>query len=389
LIHFYKRIIMAVILTRDQALTVPLLSTYGTAILLGRDGREVRVPLAPLLGASILVRSMVTESQLHPGIHGPLFLSFAVTSDILANVGELLGTGESNVKEENIEDVKQVLDMLGVEANLSYGRKYNEYYEHIIANAEEIKLEIVIEPMSEDETILRGGDYEAKENSFEECYENIGNTSGDCPDESYRTNNQFAITTRKVCEYSAIRASNPKIHMRSHTGEKPYKCTICNYSSSKNSHLKRHIRTHTGEKPYKCTICNFSCSQPGNFRRHCRTHTHTGEKPHKCTICSYATLDSSSLKVHKMKHTGERPYKCTICGYATVTSGNLKLHKMKHTGEKPHKCTICDYATADRKSLKLHKMRHTGEKPHKCNICDYTAKTRSQVREHEKKKHDA
>merc|ERR1719402_562530 len=132
-----------VILTRDQALTVPLLSTYGTAILLGRDGREVRVPLAPLLGASILVRSMGTESQLHPGIHGPLFLSFAVTSDILASVGELLGAGESNVKEENIEDVKQVLDMLGVEANLSYGRKYNERFEHITAYAEDVKLEIV------------------------------------------------------------------------------------------------------------------------------------------------------------------------------------------------------------------------------------------------------
>ena len=63
---------MDVILSRNQALTVPLLSTHGTATLLSRDGEEVKVPLAPLLGASILVRSMVTEAHLHPGIHGPL-----------------------------------------------------------------------------------------------------------------------------------------------------------------------------------------------------------------------------------------------------------------------------------------------------------------------------
>ena len=347
--------IMAVILTRDQALTVPLFSTYGTAILLGRDGREVRVPLAPLLGASILVRSVVTESQLHPGIHGPLFLSFAVTSDILASVGELLGAGESNVKEEYIEDVRQVLDTLGVEANLSYDNKYNEYYEHITANAEDVKLEIVIEQMSKDETFLRDNDDMAQENSFVECYETNENTGGERPSESYRTNKQFAKTTCKVCEYSATTVPELKIHMRSHKGEKPFKCPICNYSSNKHSFLKMHIRIHTGEKPYKCTICNFSCSNPSNFRKHCRTHT------------------------------GEKPYKCTICSYATVNSGVLKLHKMKHTGEKPHKCTICDYATADKKSLKRHKMRHTGEKPHKCNLCDYSSVQSSNLKVHMRK----
>ena len=63
---------MAVTLSRDQALTVQLLSTYGTASLLGKDGREVQVPLAPLLGASSLLRSIVAESHLHPGSMGLL-----------------------------------------------------------------------------------------------------------------------------------------------------------------------------------------------------------------------------------------------------------------------------------------------------------------------------
>ena len=70
---------MALTLTRDQALTIPLLSTYGTASLLGRDNREVKVPLVPLLVASTLLRSMVSElPHFHPGMHGHLILSFEI-----------------------------------------------------------------------------------------------------------------------------------------------------------------------------------------------------------------------------------------------------------------------------------------------------------------------
>ena len=80
---------LTVILSRAPVLTVPLLSTYGTTTLLSRDGEEVKVPLAPLLGASPLVRSMVAESHLHPGTHGPLVLSFTVPADVLVSVGDI------------------------------------------------------------------------------------------------------------------------------------------------------------------------------------------------------------------------------------------------------------------------------------------------------------
>merc|ERR1719369_138960 len=115
---------------------------------------------------------MVAESHLHPGLHGPLILSFTVAADVLASVGDMLGVGEAIVREENIDEVTQVLDILGVKASLSQSRN-NMMYEDIAINEEDIKLEIVFEPMCDEETELSDGNVIGTKNKLLEVEANL------------------------------------------------------------------------------------------------------------------------------------------------------------------------------------------------------------------------
>ena len=75
-----------------------------------------------------------------------------------------------------------------------------------------------------------------------------------------------------LCSASFARKYRLTIHIRTHTGEKPYKCSICEKPFKDSDHLRRHIRTHTGDKPYKCHLCSRNFPDKEHLKRHLNVH---------------------------------------------------------------------------------------------------------------------
>ena len=259
------------------------------------------------------------------------------------------------------------------------------------------------------------------------------------------------------CDFSSCSNHVMKNHIKTHNPERLFKCNYCDYSSTTNIGLSRHIeykhcigsdrkmlecpkckfktrrkeslhqhlRTHSSERPYKCTLCEYAASYTGGLTRHHRSVHSFSKILLECLKCKFKTRDKTGYKVHMNTHSSSEPFLCEYCdNYSSSFKGNVVSHmNVMHKNIRPTirthhaceycdystqrkvslnihlridhgtgptkllKCTECEYSTCIKRSLLMHMRSHSSDKLFSCNICGHQANFVGNLKKHLKTKH--
>ncbi|XP_048753425.2 RE1-silencing transcription factor A-like isoform X2 [Ostrea edulis] len=137
-----------------------------------------------------------------------------------------------------------------------------------------------------------------------------------------------------ICQARFTQSNSLKAHKLIHTGNKPvFQCELCPTTCGRRTDLKIHMmKLHSSSTPLQCK----KCAETFPDRYSCKMHmkTHEGERCFKCEQCDYAAMSLRHLEAHILTHTGEKPYECDECDATFRQKQLLKRHKgLYHTDE--------------------------------------------------------
>ncbi|KAJ7346811.1 hypothetical protein DFH08DRAFT_869399 [Mycena albidolilacea] len=133
------------------------------------------------------------------------------------------------------------------------------------------------------------------------------------------------------------------------SGPSKYECTYCGKGFSRPSSLKIHLNSHTGEKPFVCPVdgCGRSFSVLSNMRRHARVHTTPMMRDGDDGTAGASPLAGSSYPDNATAFSGKWKHRRNSSASAS-SSSSRRSHSVSSDEEE-------DYDRPDKRTRHYHK----------------------------------
>jgi len=250
-------------------------------MIFGADECRVAVPAVLLLAVSPLLRSILNTSHNH--LDAFLTVPFA-TERVLLFVRDILVSGTvAGIAVEEVDDVKEILQMLTVDATLVCCLS-GTYDVTSILNRN-MKLT---------------GNIEAS-NNHNDDEENASNSHNEDEEASHHHKLEVMETDSQVVVFK----TNPYVKMKRMKNlvndqfgsiQNGYKCQECDKTYSRKYELKKHAESVHRLIKYKCDVCDEYFAWKRSLNRHLES-VHK-QNIYKCDVCTKTYSRKNNLEIH-------------------------------------------------------------------------------------------